>query len=85
MAIADGMSRLPSCLMGKVYAEAVIGLDVNIDWGTNGGRDAEENGNLEVRSARRVGVRKEVQAGGGNEILEEGAPVLRWASWKRFL
>ena len=77
MAIADGMSQLPSCLMGKVYAEDVIGLDANIDWGTNGGRDAEENGNLEVRSARRVGVRNEVQAGGGNEILEEGVPVLR--------
>ena len=86
MGIADGMSRLPSCLMGKAYAEDAIGLDANIDWGTNGGKGAVTNGNLGVRSARRVGIGMgDHDPGGGNEILEEGASVLRWARWKKFL
>ena len=97
MGIADGMSRLPSCLMGKAFAEDAIGLDAKIDW-TEGGQGFEGNsqmgegekgtrhGVLGVRSARRVEGRNEREDGeNGNVILEEGASVLRWARWKKFL
>ena len=88
MGIVDGMSRLPSSLMGKAFAEDAIGLDAKIDW-TEGGQGFERtsqggdrekgttHGVLGVRSARRVEGRNEREDGeNGNVILEEGASVL---------
>ena len=93
MGIVDGMSRLPSCLMGKSFAEDAIGTDAKVDWLVEGKGDVERDGKIDNVLAGRVlrgmqgideGGTKEHGDDNGSGILEQGASVLRWAKWKKF-
>ena len=89
MGIADGMSRMPTSLMGPAFAEDAMGMDAEIFDGAIS--------RTQGTSASPIVVTTRVQRGlesplGENEesdlrsgILEEGASVLRWARWKKFL
>lgn len=85
MGIADGMSRLPSVLMGKAFVEDAMGVDAVLDWSTanervgtrEGERDALEEmtgiggmaGNREDHGTER----SEVQVHAASvEVNEEG-------------
>ena len=117
MGIADGMSRLPSTLMGKAFVEDVMGPAAEIDWRAANGRvrihDADEvytekgilvgnevqgdkSGGLGSRMGRVAAVRcegnnpaggngQDTGAGEQDSVLEEGAEVLKWEKWKKWL
>ena len=60
MGIADGMSRLPSTLMGKAFVENAMGPDAELDWGAANGRVRIHNAD-EVYTEKGILVGNEVQ------------------------
>ena len=98
MGIADGMSRLPSCLMGRAYMEDAIGMDAGPLWlgetteesGEDMGLRRKEQedsagGNMVMGMAVRSVGRNEGDMEEGSRVLEEGASVMKWRRWKKFL
>lgn len=101
MGIADGMSRLPTHLMSKCFVEDAMGTDAEpIEgkdyWGgvrrgkrPNGDVDSGGKG-LTVSTVQVVGNTGDVgesfdTRGESGRILEEGAKVLRWGRWKKWI
>ena len=105
MGIADGMSRLPTSLMGPAFAEDSFGADAEVYVGNSGAfkegtgmnsegkHEGSPEGNRDkwvysvglVEGRRRGNASGEEETDQGEEILEEGSSVLRWARWKKFL